>query len=345
MEIIAVFRIESFNDTKVTTYTKSQKPKKSKFEPIDSLPLFASEVIKIGRGKACDVRIDNPAISLHHATVWSVQFDSDTLPLVYLNDSSRNGLLHNGRDMRNGETRMLKDGDTIEFKTAGVFTYETLEGEEDTQDKSNITIETWNISDSLIGSGSFGSVFVASSTTNYHKLYAVKVLRPGSNNSEYDLLRGVQHLPLPKSRIYICDFGVAKKLTYSRTSTSVGTIEYSAPEVFNIDNKGKAAVPYGYKCDTWSLGIVTHVLLTGISPFYSESKEQTLLQARQGQLNFARKQFALVSKSAKEFLLSLLETNPRLRVDIDGCFECAWVVRNRSKLEKFYRDKIVGTQN
>lgn len=63
MEIIAVFRIETINDAKVTTYTKSQKLKKSRLNAIDSLPLFALEVVKIGRGKYCDVRIDNPVIS------------------------------------------------------------------------------------------------------------------------------------------------------------------------------------------------------------------------------------------------------------------------------------------
>lgn len=192
MEIIAVFRIETLNGTKVTTYTKSQKLKKHKLDTIDSLPLFALEVIKIGRGKTCDVRIDNPAISLHHATIWSVQFDSDTSPLVYINDHSRNGLLHNENDMRNEETRILKDGDTFEFKTAAIFTYETLEVD-DTQDNSTLTIDTWNISDSLLGTGSFGSVFVASSTTDY-KLYAVKVLKSGSKSSEFELLRTVRHV-------------------------------------------------------------------------------------------------------------------------------------------------------
>ena len=151
--------------------------------------------------------------------------------------------------------------------------------------------------------------------------------------------------PLPRSRIYICDFGIAKKMTYSRTNTSVGTIEYSAPEVFNINSKGKAKEPYDYKCDVWSLGIITHILLTGISPFYSEQKEQILVSARRGQLNFARKQFVHVSKSAKAFLLALLEVNPQLRADVDGCFKCAWVANNRAKLERFYRDKIVDTQN
>lgn len=192
MEIIAVFRIETLNGTKVTTYTKSQKLKKHKLDTIDSLPLFALEVIKIGRGKTCDVRIDNPAISLHHATIWSVQFDSDTSPLVYINDHSRNGLLHNENDMCNEETRILKDGDTFEFKTAAIFTYETLEVD-DTQDNSTLTIDTWNISDSLLGTGSFGSVFVASSTTDY-KLYAVKVLKSGSKSSEFELLRTVRHV-------------------------------------------------------------------------------------------------------------------------------------------------------
>ena len=155
----------------------------------------------------------------------------------------------------------------------------------------------------------------------------------------------LMQIPLPKSRIYICDFGIAKKLTCSRTNTSVGTIEYSAPEVFNIDSKGKVFQPYNYNCDLWSLGVVTHILLTGISPFYSELKEQILMMARRGQLNFAKKQFVHISKNAKAFLSALLRVDPRLRVDANDSFNCAWIASNRAKLERFYRERIADAQN
>lgn len=44
-------------------------------------------------------------------------------------------------------------------------------------------------------------------------------------------------------------------------STIIGTPEYCAPEVgFGLQGKKTG---YSLKCDMWSLGVITHLLLTG----------------------------------------------------------------------------------
>lgn len=151
-------------------------------------------------------------------------------------------------------------------------------------------------------------------------------------------------LPIPKTKIYLCDFGIAKYLGHNnRTNTCVGTLEYSAPEVFKSDKSGdKAVQPYDFKCDIWSLGVITHILLSGVSPFYSESKEKIIKASRLGQLNLAKPQFNKVSLSGKSCIKRLLQVEAASRMDINDCFDHDWIKLQRKKLEKTYRS-VVGT--
>lgn len=138
-------------------------------------------------------------------------------------------------------------------------------------------------------------------------------------------------LPIPGSKIYLCDFGIAKHLGYNnRTNTCVGTLEYSAPEVFKADKSGNKAVQsYDFKCDTWSLGVITHILLSGVSPFYSESKDKILKASRLGQLNFAKPQFSKISLSSKSYIKKLLRVEVTSRMDINDCFDHNWIKLQR----------------
>ena len=66
------------------------------------------------------------------------------------------------------------------------------------------------------------------------------------------------------SEIKLIDFGLSNIYDNSNNEmkTIVGTNIFMAPEVF----QGK----YNYKCDTWSLGVISYILLTGNPPFSEE---------------------------------------------------------------------------
>ncbi|KAI5965273.1 uncharacterized protein KGF55_001493 [Candida pseudojiufengensis] len=432
-EFIGFLRAKQLDNCEITTPSGSQTLKfQVKSEKLLTIPLFTQQVLKIGRSKTSDIKLDNPTISLKHALIWSVKFDSQTPPIVYVHDCSRNGIFLNEVEMKTGETRMLNDGDQLEFRTAAIFSFESMINEpimEESQIKPDYKInEQWIVTSNLIGSGSFGSVFIAKNEKLDKKLYAVKILSAkGSgqiwNASYYEasLLANIDHpniiqihdaiatnsyvyivqdlvcggdlfsyitkgnklkaiperevifiifqimkalqflhknlnivhrdlkldnillqIPQPRTKIYLCDFGTAKDLSRSggRTNTAVGTIEYSAPEVFKRNHKGKSITPYNFKCDIWSLGVVTHILLSGKSPFYSENAEDILISARKGYLNFNIKQFNGVSHKAQSFIRSLLKVNMDDRLDIDECFEHVWIKNNKMKLETFYREMV-----
>ena len=59
----------------------------------------------------------------------------------------------------------------------------------------------------------------------------------------------------------LIDLGYAKELDHSSVCTSfVGTLQYLAPELF-------LSKRYTCTVDYWSLGLVTHEIITGVRPF------------------------------------------------------------------------------
>ena len=64
--------------------------------------------------------------------------------------------------------------------------------------------------------------------------------------------------------IKLCDFGWSTHSINEHRMTFCGTPDYLAPEL--IQN-----VPYDYKVDNWTIGILTYELLTGASPFNGPS--------------------------------------------------------------------------
>lgn len=160
--------------------------------------------------------------------------------------------------------------------------------------------------------------------------------------------------PVKFPRLCIGDFGIAKqnlRQSTNRTShksgnylmqTLVGTAEYAAPEIDLGKNiKQREANKYiddffvnrdkpdnskdGYdsfyteKVDTWSLGVVGHILFSGISPFYSSEVGEIIKKSKVGELNLNNKKWKLVSEISKNFIQTCLTLDPTMRASIDEC--------------------------
>lgn len=165
--------------------------------------------------------------------------------------------------------------------------------------------------------------------------------------------------PMPCTKIILCDFGIAKSLQHlnQRTKTIVGTVEYTAPEIFTLDKRLNLNVSddinlssrtwlkgegYDYKCDTWSLGIMIHIMLSGISPFYSDGDEMGMVKsAKLGKLNFERHQWQNVSPVAKDFVRKLVEIEPIKRYNINECIKHEWISKRYLQLKQIYESKIL----
>ncbi|XP_026827528.1 obscurin isoform X4 [Ooceraea biroi] len=115
----------------------------------------------------------------------------------------------------------------------------------------------------------------------------------------------------------IGDFGLARRISHTRLMTlAYGMPEYVAPEVTN--NEGVS-----YPADMWSVGIITYILLSGISPFRGANDRETLKRIREGKWDFDDR-WRNISNEAQDFIRSLLVYNVESRMDVRTALAHPW---------------------
>ncbi|KAM9776342.1 death-associated protein kinase 2 isoform X2 [Syngnathus typhle] len=123
----------------------------------------------------------------------------------------------------------------------------------------------------------------------------------------------------PHPDIKLIDFGLAHHFApgeeYKSTS---GTPQYIAPEVINSEPLGTAA-------DMWSIGVITYILLSGMSPFQGHTDEDTLRNVLAVNYEFDTHWFSTTSCTAKEFIQKLLVKNTSDRMTAEECLLHPWI--------------------
>ncbi|EDN06379.1 predicted protein [Histoplasma mississippiense (nom. inval.)] len=139
------------------------------------------------------------------------------------------------------------------------------------------------------------------------------------------------------ARVVLTDFGCARRLEKesSRMKTSIGTLEYTAPEVPQSEPpcKGKG---YTKAVDMWSLGCLTVVLLTGGSPFTDPDTGQYCQKmARNCDLRSLEqeKDWQRVGLRAKSFVRKLLVLDENVRMTADQAVSHKWFTNPAYKRE------------
>jgi calcium-dependent protein kinase len=66
---------------------------------------------------------------------------------------------------------------------------------------------------------------------------------------------------------------------------------------------------YNNKCDVWSIGVITYMLLSGTPPFYGKDDIGTLKSVKEGKVQFDAKYFSSISNIAKNFIQICLTKN------------------------------------
>uniref|UniRef100_A0A3B3V8Y9 Myosin light chain kinase family member 4 n=1 Tax=Poecilia latipinna TaxID=48699 RepID=A0A3B3V8Y9_9TELE len=97
-----------------------------------------------------------------------------------------------------------------------------------------------------------------------------------------------------------------------------GTPEFLAPEVINYEF-------VSFPTDMWSLGVITYMLLSGLSPFLGDDDNETLNNILACQWNFEEEEFGDISEEAKDFITRLLVKSKSWRMSATESLRHAWL--------------------
>lgn len=123
--------------------------------------------------------------------------------------------------------------------------------------------------------------------------------------------------PTLDSEIKLIDFGLSRKYSQDeKMHTILGTPYYVAPEVL----KGS----YDEKCDIWSIGAMTYVMLSGEPPFRGGCNNDIFTKILTHEVKFDPKRWKKVSPKAIEFVKMCLNKDPSKRPSASTALGNEW---------------------
>ncbi|KAM4549335.1 uncharacterized protein mylk4b isoform 2-T4 [Odontesthes bonariensis] len=121
------------------------------------------------------------------------------------------------------------------------------------------------------------------------------------------------------NKIKIIDFGLARRYKpREKLRVNFGTPEFLAPEVINYEF-------VSFPTDMWSLGVITYMLLSGLSPFLGDDDNETLNNILACQWNFEEEEFTDISDEAKDFITRLLVKSKSWRMSATESLKHPWL--------------------
>ena len=79
-----------------------------------------------------------------------------------------------------------------------------------------------------------------------------------------------------------------------------------APEII----QGKS---YDSKCDTWSMGVLLYIIMSGYLPFQGENRNELFRKIKTGKYNFSHTEFDECSAEVIDLIRHLLQIYPEQR--------------------------------
>ena len=119
--------------------------------------------------------------------------------------------------------------------------------------------------------------------------------------------------------IRLLDFGLSKIVGPNQKCTEpYGTLTYCAPEII-LDK------PYLKTVDSWSLGVMTYLMLSGSLPFVGKDEHEIAKNVVYSKVDFEKRPiWSKISKEAKDFISKLLEKDLKKRIEMKEALEHPW---------------------
>ena len=135
--------------------------------------------------------------------------------------------------------------------------------------------------------------------------------------------------------IQIIDFGTAKIFEHDKKLKSiVGSAYYIAPEVLNQD--------YNEKCDTWSVGVILYMFITGRAPFGGQSNKEIINAIKTQTLDINNEKLLKASPEVRDLIIGLLKNDTNERLSAKQALNHIWFTKfNGRKLFGNFRDEDI----
>ena len=90
---------------------------------------------------------------------------------------------------------------------------------------------------------------------------------------------------------------------------------------------------YDNRADIWSLGVITHILLSGRPPFSGRTKDQIFKSIRNDEVLLNHPIWVKCSQSAKDFIKSMLAKDFKKRPSASELLEHPFIKKNVHEAE------------
>ncbi|XP_063549020.1 obscurin isoform X3 [Cydia strobilella] len=186
-----------------------------------------------------------------------------------------------------------------------------------------------------------------SSRHDYTEQMVATIVTQILDGLQYLHWRGYCHLDLQPDNVIMAsvrsiqvkliDFGSAHKVTKLGTSVpQVGDLDYKAPEIVTDE-------PAFPQTDIWSLGVLTYIMLSGVSPFRGVDDAET-----KQNIAFVRYRFEHlykeITQEATRFLMFLFKKVPLKRPTAEECHEHRWLTQSDFMNKKRERAVFLGNR-
>ncbi|XP_019365529.1 PREDICTED: myosin light chain kinase 2, skeletal/cardiac muscle [Gavialis gangeticus] len=131
--------------------------------------------------------------------------------------------------------------------------------------------------------------------------------------------------------VKIIDFGLARRYNpREKLKVNFGTPEFLSPEVVSYEQ-------VSYSTDMWSMGVITYMLLSGLSPFMGDNDTETLNNVLAASWYFDEETFEGISDEAKDFVSNLIIKEKSGRLSAAQCLKHPWLNNLAEKAKRSNR--------
>lgn len=119
----------------------------------------------------------------------------------------------------------------------------------------------------------------------------------------------------------ISDFGLSRAVREPLARlmlTGCGTVGYVAPEIIRKE-------PYNAKVDTFALGVIAFIVLSGTEPFTGDNDMETAQRTKAGDYSFHGDEWERVTPTAKRFIERCLHPDPAVRPSCKELLAHEWL--------------------